>query len=171
LTEHSTHISILLAVDAGLTCGLAAFDIHDGQLLWYRSHNFGSLPRLRRGASSVVTNTPGVCAVIIEGGGLIAEAWRKAALHHRLPVECVSAERWRSDVLLPREQRRGSIAKKTALQVARKSIKEHARYQSKALRDDTAEAILLGEWALQRFDEIFPTACEPQKGEPDDFSA
>lgn len=74
----------LLAVDAGLRCGLALFDLASGQLRWFRSHNFGSAPRLRRAAASLIKETPDVVACVIEGGGMIADPWIKAAAFHRI---------------------------------------------------------------------------------------
>mgnify|MGYP000370310665 CR=1 FL=1 len=46
----------LLAVDAGVRTGLAAFDGR-GLLLWCRSRNFGTVSRLRRAGAIVLGKT------------------------------------------------------------------------------------------------------------------
>ena len=146
----------LLAIDAGMTCGFAFFCLETQQLLRYRSHNYGNLVRLRRAASAFLADEPTVRAIILEGGGSIADVWVKPARHRNIPIQCIPAEQWRAESLLPREQRRGFIAKKAAIASARTQINDHAAKRSKALRDDTAEAIMVGEWALGRLPELFP---------------
>ena len=66
----------LLAVDLGLRTGLALFG-EDGRLRWYRSQNFGSTPRLRRGAHGIFVANPEVAVVVLEGGGPLAGLWEK----------------------------------------------------------------------------------------------
>ncbi len=146
----------LLAIDAGITCGFAFFCLDSHQLLRYRSHNYGNLVRLRRAATAFLADEPTVRAIILEGGGTIADVWVKPARHRTIPIQLISAEQWRVDALLPRDQRRGYIAKKAAIVSARNQINDHATKRTKALRDDTAEAILVGEWALERIAELFP---------------
>ena len=153
-------VHTLLAIDAGMTCGFAFFCLESHQLLRYRSHNYGNLVRLRRAAAAFLADEPNVRAIILEGGGSIADVWVKPARHREIPIQLITAEQWRVDALLPRDQRRGYIAKKAALVSARSQINDHAVKRSKALRDDTAEAILVGEWALARLDELFPTLSD-----------
>lgn len=163
----NTSERLILAIDAGLTCGMAAFALTDGRLLWYRSQNFGSFPRLRRGAPAILTATQGVVLMVVEGGGNIADPWLKAATHLGIMATNVPAERWRSDMLLPRQQRSGVVAKQHAQKQARQHINQHADQRSKSLRHDTAEAILLGEWAISRLSHLFPDYV-PLKGTSDD---
>lgn len=146
----------LLAIDAGITCGFAFFCLESHQLLRYRSHNYGNLVRLRRAAAAFLADEPTVRAIILEGGGTIADVWIKPARHRNIPIQCITAEQWRTETLLPRDQRRGYIAKKAAIASARTQINDHAAKRSKALRDDTAEAILVGEWALDQLSLLFP---------------
>lgn len=158
---------LILAIDAGLTCGMAAFVLADGRLLWYRSQNFGSFPRLRRGAPAILTATAGVALLVVEGGGNIADPWLKAAAHLGIVATNVPAERWRSDMLLPRQQRSGAVAKQHAQKQARHHINQHAEQRTKSLRHDTAEAIMLGEWALSHLSQLFPYYV-PAKGNSHD---
>jgi hypothetical protein len=60
-------------------------------------------------------------------------------------------------MLLSRQRRNGSDAKKAAMTSARNSIAHAADKRAKSLTDDTAEAILIGEWALINVAELFPT--------------
>ena len=159
-----------MAVDAGLRCGLALFDLSTGQLRWFRSHNFGSAPRLRRAAASLIKEIPDVVACVIEGGGMIADPWIKAASFHRIEYCQISAEHWRSGMLLSRQRRSGTDAKKAAIVSARSSISQAADKRAKSLTDDTAEAILIGEWALINFAQLFPAVELRKESDHDSFA-
>lgn len=137
----------LLAVDLGLRTGLALFGA-DGRLLWVRSHNFGTAARLRRGAYNIVNEPPELAWLFIEGGGRLADPWRKEADRRHVPVQQVSAERWRTDLLLPREQRNSRRAKQNADVLARRVMQWSGVSTAHGLRHDAAEAILVGLWAV-----------------------
>jgi len=94
----------LLAVDLGLKTGLALYG-GDGRLIWYRSHNFGTTDRLRRAAHRILNENTGVSAIIIEGGGNLADIWEKEAAPSGIPVCRIGADPWREQLLLPREYR------------------------------------------------------------------
>ena len=140
-------MSILLAVDLGLKCGLALYGA-DGRLRWYRSTNFGTTARLRRGVRSVLNALPDLTHLIVEGGGLLAEIWVKEAERRGVAVQLVSAEKWRGDLLYAREQRSGPQAKQKAEVMARRVIAWSKAPKPTALRHDTAEAILIGLWGV-----------------------
>jgi hypothetical protein len=138
-------VACLLAVDIGLRTGLALFR-RDGRLQWYRSHNFGTVTRLRRGVRGVLTAIPELTWLVLEGGGPLAEVWRREADRRSIPVRQISAAVWREQLLYPREQRTRAHAKESATELARRVIVwSHARRPT-ALRDDAAEAILVGLW-------------------------
>ena len=59
---------VLLAIDIGVKTCLALYR-HDGRLLWYRSQNFGTAQRLRRGVRSVLDALPHLAWLVLEGGG------------------------------------------------------------------------------------------------------
>lgn len=145
-SNRAANPSALLAVDLGLRAGLALYG-EDGRLHSYRSHNFGSLPRLRAGAARILHEHPGLAWLVIEGGGVAAEAWARAAAKRALPVLQISAETWRAAVLLDREQRSGAVAKQHADTLARRVIGWSHAPKPTSLRHDAAEAILLGLWA------------------------
>jgi hypothetical protein len=73
-------------------------------------------------------------------------------------------------MLLSRQRRNGADAKKAAMSSARNSIANAADKRAKSLTDDTAEAILIGEWALLNLAELFP-ALEMRKESDHDESA
>lgn len=137
----------LLAVDLGLKTGLALFG-EDGRLIWYRSHNFGTTDRLRRGAHGILKELPGLAALVIEGGGNLAVVWEKETAQHGLLVRRIGSEVWRELFLLPRERRSGPEAKKHAGEIARKIIDWSGAARPSSLRHDTAEAILIGLWGV-----------------------
>jgi hypothetical protein len=138
-------VACLLAVDIGLRTGLALF-CQGGRLQWYRSHNFGTVTRLRRGVRRVITTIPELTWLVLEGGGPLADVWRREADRRGISVRQISAEAWRERFLYPREQRTGAHAKESATDLARRVIAwSHARRPT-ALRDDAAEAILVGLW-------------------------
>ena len=58
---------VLLAIDIGVKTGLALYG-HDGRLLWYRSQNFGTAQRLRRGVHRVLDTLPHLAWLMLEDG-------------------------------------------------------------------------------------------------------
>jgi hypothetical protein len=137
----------LLAVDVGLRTGLAFYG-RDGRLQRYRSQNFGSTLRLRRGVRRLLVETPGLLRLVLEGGGPLGEIWAREALRRGLPVRRVSAEEWREGLLLPRERRSGARAKDSAGDLARAVIAWSGAARPTSLRHDAAEAILIGLWGV-----------------------
>jgi hypothetical protein len=138
-------VGCLLAVDLGLRTGLALF-CQDGRLQWYRSQNFGTVARLRRGAPGVLAAIPELVWLVIEGGGTLADVWRHKAERHGIQVRQISAEAWRQRLLYPRQQRTGADAKAYATDLARRVIVWSQARRPTSLRDDAAEAILIGLW-------------------------
>lgn len=135
----------LLAVDLGLRTGLALYG-QDGRLCWYRSHNFGTPARLRRGVRGVLHALPHLAWVILEGGGDLAEIWKHEAERCHIAVRQISAETWRQKFLYPRQQRHGAQAKEHANALARRVIAWSQARRPTSLRADAAEAILIGLW-------------------------
>jgi len=138
-------MSVLLAVDIGVKTGLALYG-QDGRLLWYRSQNFGSAERLRRGVRGVLDTVPHLAWLVLEGGGPLADIWIHAATRRHIPIRQISAEAWRRQFLYAREQRSGVQAKESATELARRVITWSGARRPTSLRDDAAEAILIGLW-------------------------
>lgn len=139
---------MLLAVDLGLRTGLALYG-RDGRLVSYRSQNLGTRARLRRAAPSVLADHAGVERLVLEGGGDIAEIWKKAGERAGLAVRVVDAGRWRRLLLLPRDRRTGADAKAAADGLARAVIEWSGAPRPKGpLRHDAAEAIGAGLWGV-----------------------
>jgi len=138
-------MAVLLAVDLGVKTGLALYG-QDGRLLWYRSQNFGTAERLRRGVRGVLDTLPHLAWLVLEGGGPLAEIWRREATRRQVPVRQISAEAWRRQFLYAREQRSGVQAKESATDLARRVIIWSGARRPTSLRDDAAEAILIGLW-------------------------
>lgn len=137
----------LLAIDLGLKTGLALFE-WNGKLVWYRSHNFGTTERLRRGVPGILDSIPELAAIVIEGGGSLATVWEKEALRRGIALHRIDAGEWRRLFLYSREQRSGTEAKKHAGEVARKVIAWAEASRPTSLRHDAAEAIMIGLWGL-----------------------
>lgn len=137
----------LLAVDLGLRAGLALYG-DDGRLRWYRSQNFGALPRMRRAAHSILHELPDLQWLVIEGGGPLAEIWQKEAARREVRMIQTSAEVWRQALLYPRQQRSGADAKQYADPLARRIIDWSGAPRPTSLRHDAAEAILIGLWGV-----------------------
>lgn len=137
----------LLAVDLGLRSGLALYGA-DGRLLWYRSHNFGSATRLRRAVRRILDDLPDVTDLVLEGGGRLGDIWISEAQRRTITVRQIAAETWRQHLLYPRQQRSGADAKQHAKRLARRVIEWSQAPRPTTLRDDTAEAILVGLWGM-----------------------
>jgi len=146
LIPHQT----LLAIDSGLKTGLALYNTI-GELIWYRSQNFGNRTRLKKAAWRLLNEIEGLSQLVVEGSGRFAEVWVKAAGKRGLPVIQVQAETWRRSLLLARQQQSGKQAKRVADELAREIIEKSAAATGPtSLRHDTAEAILVGWWAISR---------------------
>lgn len=137
----------LLAVDLGLRTGLALY-AESGRLLWYRSTNFGSKDRLRRGVPSLLADIPDLAWLVLEGDRALAEIWERGARGLDVASLRVSAEVWRGKLLYPREQSSGPKAKQSADEMARKIIEWSGAPRPTSLRHDAAEAIVLGLWGV-----------------------
>ncbi|MEO0814791.1 MAG: hypothetical protein AAFY60_18150, partial [Myxococcota bacterium] len=107
-----------LAVDLGLRCGLAFFE-SDGTLLWFRSHHFANVSALKRAVHGIIREAMPT-TVVVEGDSRLAAIWEKSALKLGASLVHPSPERWRGDVLLPREQLNASSAKAAARNLAQK---------------------------------------------------
>jgi hypothetical protein len=92
--------------------------------------------------------TPHLTWLVLEGGGDLAEAWKREAQRRQLAVRQISAEVWRQRLLYPRQQRSGAVAKESATEVARQVIVWSHIRRPTSLRDDAAEAILIGLWGV-----------------------
>lgn len=139
-------VASLLAVDLGLRTGLALYG-KDGRLRWYRSQNFGSKARLRRGARGILEGALDLALLVLEGGDDVANLWQRAAERRSVPVHRTSAEQWRRRLLHPRQRRTGAQAKAQAGQMARRIIAWSEAAAPTSLRHDAAEAICIGLWA------------------------
>lgn len=137
----------LLAVDLGLRTGLAAYS-RQGRLLWYRSHNFGSPERLRRGVASLLHEYGTLQQIVLEGGGNLALPWEREAERRRLGFRSIQAHDWRTLLLYDREQRKGKQAKGHADTLARRVIVWSQAPKPTSLRHDAAEAIMIGLWGV-----------------------
>jgi hypothetical protein len=137
----------LLAVDLGLKTGLALYR-QDGRLQWYRSQNFGKTGRLRRGVRRLLDELPQLAWLMLEGGGPLAVIWEREAARHQIVVWKISAEDWRRQLLHPREQQTGRLAKRSAADGARRVIEWSGAPRPTSLRHDAAEAILIGLWGV-----------------------
>lgn len=139
----------LLAVDLGLRAGFALYR-GDGRLVSYRSQNFGARSRLRRAIPGILARqAPALAAVALEGPRPLAELWRAEARRRQLQTLHLSAETWRERLLLARQQRGGSMAKRSAVELAPRIIAwSGAPLPTGPLRHDAAEAVLVGLWAV-----------------------
>ena len=142
-------MSALLAVDLGLKTGLALYDREKG-LQWYRSQNFGSPSRLKRGVQNILQNTSDVVHIVIEGGGGLADIWISVAERRKINVIHIGAEKWRQELLYDRQHRSGLLAKRHADSIARRVIEIYGASRPTSLRHDAAEAILIGLWATRK---------------------
>ena len=140
-------MSSLLAVDLGLRTGLALY-AETGRLLWYRSKNFGSRDRLRRGVPGILAEIPDIAWLVLEGDKALAEIWEREVRGLNVSVQRVSAEEWRGRLLYPREQASGPKAKESANELARKIIEWAGAPRPTSLRHDAAEAIAIGLWGV-----------------------
>lgn len=144
----------LIAVDVGLTCGLAWFDAF-GSLLAVRAARFPSRGTLRRGALPVLRAlraSAGVdvdpSEIVVEGDPRHARAWLRAGEQLGAWGRRIDAPVWRQALLRPADCHDGSAAKAAALRLATPLVEAAGVHRSGALTDDVAEAVCIGLWAL-----------------------
>jgi len=148
LDTHSPQPSAtLLAVDLGLTTGWALFGV-DGRLRWCRSHHFADRDQLRRAVRQLLRQIDGLQWLVIEGGGPIAEIWSRVATRQGVQLIAISAEDWRVSFFHPTQMRGRDKAKSSAERLARRVIEWSSVAQPSTLRNDTAEAVLIGLWGV-----------------------
>ena len=144
----NNHLVTLLAVDLGLRCGLAGYSM-DGRLIAYCSKHFSNRGVLKKAAFSICNDYPSLKYLAVEGGGDLLTPWEKEAKRRSLELIITSAEEWRKDLLLKREQRSGAQAKQVAKKRAIEIIQQAGLSNPTSLRHDAAEAIAMGFWAFQ----------------------
>ncbi len=88
----------LLAVDARIKTGLALYGIATG-LVWYRSHNMSSISSLRKAAGHLVNSIEGLSVIVVEGGGPVAEAWKKEGQRAGIQIIATDAGEWRKECI------------------------------------------------------------------------
>ncbi|MDX9721984.1 MAG: hypothetical protein RBU37_14650 [Myxococcota bacterium] len=131
----------LVAVDLGLRVGVAAFE-QPGELLWAMTQHLSKRKQMERLAWAVFRRCGAVRHVVVEGDPRLGVIWERLAQREGASYLCVSAELWRPAMLLERERRSGSQAKR----VAERMANALSRGPDK-LSHDAAEAVLLGLWA------------------------
>lgn len=136
----------LLAVDLGLKTGLAVFG-EDGQLVRYRSQNYGTVSRLKKAAWGELSSVEELAAVAVEGDTGLARVWGRAAEKKGARVFVIQAHTWRPTLFAPRDRKSGEIAKAAADRYARELIEASGLKRPTSLRHDAAEAICIGVWA------------------------
>lgn len=142
--------SRFLAVDLGLATGIAVFG-RDGKLESVRARRFQSKDALRAASAAILDEVPHVHSLIVEGGGELAEAWERAAVHRGIHFRAVHASVWRSTFLYGRESRDGALAKESAVKLAAQVIAwSETRGVTAELGHDAAEAILVGLYGVSQ---------------------
>ncbi len=143
----------LLAIDLGLRCGFAVFEV-DGELLSYRSTHFPNRKALKDAAWGILKDIPNLVHVIVEGDKNLAEIWRKAAEKQGMSFEIVPPEVWRADMLTKNQRGDAQTAKANADRIALEIIEESdtAPAPKVELTNDVCEAILIGAWASSRLE-------------------
>ena len=150
-TENSSqHSQYLLAIDAGVKTGLALYGRPD-KLIWYRSHNMGSVSSLRKAAAHLLHSIEGLKVIVIEGGGPVAEAWKKEAIQPGLEIISTDAGVWRKELLFPREYRDSVTAKHAAIGLAKQIIDKSDAPSANFPTHDAAEAVLIGLWGCKKY--------------------
>jgi hypothetical protein len=140
----------LLAVDCGLKLGLALFQAPD-QLLWYRSQHLASPAKLKRFIYGLLCQQPSPSRILLEGGGELAELWRREAKKHDILFQQLQAHQWRKSLLFARQFSSGDVAKRNADPLARQVIERLGKKNPTSLRHDAAEAILIGLYGLLEY--------------------
>ena len=131
----------LVAIDLGLRAGFAFYS-GKGRLLQYRSTNFGTVTRMKRGIPGSLPS--GVSQLVTEGDTHFAELWERVAEKRGIATRRVAPHVWRHALYSPRNLRPGINLKKVAGRYATSIIDWSECSKATSLRHDAAEAICLG---------------------------
>ncbi len=130
----------------GIRSGFALYSSKKG-LMWYRSHNFGSRSRLRKGIYTILQSISHLRWVVIEGSRDIGKLWKKKVEAMGLKLIWVSSDEWRN-MLLPHPHLTGYALKEEAISTALRVIHFFQLSPPKRLNHNAAEAILIGLWGV-----------------------
>jgi len=136
---------MLLAVDLGLRTAWSVWDV-EGNLCRFESRRFSSRSRLKSGVPTILRSLPPIAVLVAEGDARLAKVW--FGFNKEWETELVQAQIWRRDLLYARQQRSGSSAKGSAIDIAGRIIRTDGCGHPNRINHDTAEAILLGYWAV-----------------------
>ena len=137
---------MLLAVDLGLNTAWSLWD-SEGVLCRFESRHFANRAKLRAGVPTILRSLGEPEVIVAEGDSRIAKVW--FGFYKGCDTELVQATDWRPDLLPPRDRRSGTAAKERAIELAAEIIKTDRVGHAHNLNHDTAEAILLGYWAVR----------------------
>ena len=153
---------LLISLDLGLRFGWAFYSLQ-GSLIGYGSHHCAGREQLKKCAYSLIQTLPPSSEIWIEGGGALLKFWTKPALKKTLTIRICHAHEWRSDLFKMSAHLSGKEAKQKAIQWAHylielnrqknkppefKGRRKKTKKSAPVIRHDTAEAILMGWWAL-----------------------
>ena len=155
---------LLVSLDLGLRFGWA-FYTQEGLLIGYGSHHCGGRVQLKKCAYALIQSLPQGSEVWIEGGGPLLKFWSKPAVKRNFKVKTFHAHQWRTLCFGLSSSSSKSLSTKEAkskalvwakylieLQCHQKKLDSGSMGQKlkkvSSLRHDTAEAILMGWWAL-----------------------
>lgn len=143
----------LLAVDAGIRTGLALYS-QEGKLVWYRSHNMGSISSLRKAVYHLLKSVECLSYLVVEGGGPITSAWLHTAT--KLGIEALQTDAgiWRKEIFSMGKYRNSNIAKESAIRLAHQIILLSEAPSYNLPTHDAAEAILIGLWGCKKINWI-----------------
>lgn len=136
---------MLLAVDLGLKTAWSVWD-SEGLLCRFESRRFSTKTKLKSGVPTILRSIPNLEVIVAEGDARLAKVW--FGFLKEVETELVQAQTWRPDLLYKRERRSGSKAKEKAIEMAGEIIRNDRCGRPDNLNHDTAEAILLGYWAV-----------------------
>lgn len=148
---HCDAVPHLLAVDVGLTFGWACYS-HSNQLISYGSHHCTRRAKLKTLSWHLLRQLPPHSVVYAEGGGDLNSLWRRNAEKHGLAFRSLPAEQWRDECFYSRDRSRGAEAKRAAQRIAHTLVASQGKTSATPLRHDTAEAIVMGWWALRELE-------------------
>ena len=132
---------VLLAVDLGLRSGVASFT-QEGRLISYRSTNFGTVTRLKRGVTTIIPKQ--LAVLITEGDSHLASIWERLAEKRGAISLRVAPHEWRHMLYGTSELIDGCNWKQKAVQFAEHVISWSGCPRPTSLRHDAAEAICIG---------------------------
>lgn len=137
------NLGYMMSVDLGVKTGIAVYSA-EGRLQWFGSRNYGSINSLRNDLPRLLHSYAPLRVLVLEGGGVLENVWKREAQNRNIPVISFHAGHWRQLLFGSESLMHSNRAKMKAVDLARTVIALIGENRASLPIHHAAEAILTG---------------------------